>query len=106
MILSDTRILEEIEKGTIIITPYDRECLGSNSYDVHLGKTLATYNDETIDAKKHNAITYFDIPDEGIILEPQKFYLGVTMEYTETHAHVPFLEGKSSTGRLGIDIHA
>jgi dCTP deaminase len=32
--------------------------------------------------------------------------LGVTLEYTETHAHVPFLEGKSSTGRLGIDIHA
>ena len=30
----------------------------------------------------------------------------VTEEYTETHAHVPFLEGKSSTGRLGIDIHA
>ena len=24
----------------------------------------------------------------------------------ETHAHVPFLEGKSSVGRLGIDIHA
>jgi dCTP deaminase len=33
-------------------------------------------------------------------------YLGVTKEYTETHAHIPFLEGKSSTGRLGIDIHA
>jgi dCTP deaminase len=30
----------------------------------------------------------------------------VTQEYTETHEHVPFLEGKSSTGRLGIDIHA
>ena len=41
MILSDTRILEEIEKGTIKIEPYDRDCLGSNSYDVHLGKTLA-----------------------------------------------------------------
>ncbi|MFM9142618.1 MAG: dCTP deaminase domain-containing protein, partial [Bacteroidota bacterium] len=25
---------------------------------------------------------------------------------TETHRHVPFLEGKSSVGRLGIDIHA
>ena len=37
---------------------------------------------------------------------PHEFYLGVTAEYTETHAHVPFLEGKSSTGRLGIDIHA
>jgi dCTP deaminase len=33
-------------------------------------------------------------------------YLGVTQEYTETHQHVPFLEGKSSVGRLGIDIHA
>ena len=32
--------------------------------------------------------------------------MGVTLEYTETHKHVPFLEGKSSTGRLGIDIHA
>ncbi len=106
MILSDTRILEEIEKGTIKIEPYHRSCLGSNSYDVHLGKTLARYKDSVLDAKKHNEIEYFEIPEEGIVLEPQHFYLGVTDEYTETHAHVPFLEGKSSTGRLGIDIHA
>lgn len=38
-------------------------------------------------------------------MHPHIFYL-VALEYTETHAHVPFLEGKSSTGRLGIDIHA
>ena len=106
MILSDERILQEIEKGSIKIAPYDRECLGSNSYDVHLGKFLATYLDEELDAKRHNTIKHFEIPDEGILLLPQMFYLGVTEEYTETHAHVPFLEGKSSTGRLGIDIHA
>ena len=106
MILSDTRILEEIEKGTIKVEPYKRDCLGSNSYDVHLGKWLAKYRDEILDAKKHNQIEYFEIPDEGFILQPQVFYLGVTQEYTETHNHVPFLEGKSSTGRLGIDIHA
>lgn len=41
MILSDKRILAEIEKGTIVIEPYDRQYLGSNSYDVHLGKNLA-----------------------------------------------------------------
>ncbi|HCL05486.1 MAG TPA: dCTP deaminase [Chitinophagaceae bacterium] len=106
MILTDKRILEEIDKGTIKIEPYNRADLGSNSYDVHLGKTLALYVDDVLDAKKHNKIEYFDIPDEGYVLEPHKFYLGVTLEYTETHAHVPFLEGKSSTGRLGIDIHA
>ncbi len=106
MILTDKRILEEMDKGTIKIEPYNRADLGSNSYDVHLGKTLAVYVDDVLDAKKHNKIEYFDIPDDGYVLEPHKFYLGVTLEYTETHAHVPFLEGKSSTGRLGIDIHA
>ncbi len=106
MILSDSRILEEIALGTIKIEPYIRECLGSNSYDVHLGKCLATYDATELDAKKHNTITYFEIPEEGFVLLPNAFYLGVTEEYTETHAHVPFLEGKSSTGRLGIDIHA
>ena len=106
MILSDKRILEEIEKETIKIQPYNREFLGTNSYDVHLGKHLATYKDKTLDAKKHNEIDHFEIPEEGYVLHPGELYLGVTEEYTETHEHVPFLEGKSSTGRLGIDIHA
>src|SRR5882757_7014608 len=106
MILSDKRILEEIDKGHIIIEPFKRECLGTNSYDVHLGKHLATYRDRVLDAKVHNEIDGFEIPKEGFVLQPNTLYLGVTMEYTETHQHVPFLEGKSSTGRLGIDIHA
>jgi dCTP deaminase len=106
MILSDKRILEEIEKGNIIIEPFDRKCLGTNSYDVHLGKYLANYTSRVLDAKTHNEIEHFEIPKDGFVLQPNLLYLGVTMEYTETHAHVPFLEGKSSTGRLGIDIHA
>lgn len=106
MILSDIRILEEMEKGNIKVEPFSREQLGSNSYDVHLGSTLALYKDEILDAKKHNEIELFEIPEEGFVLQPDTLYLGVTQEYTETHVHVPFLEGKSSTGRLGIDIHA
>jgi dCTP deaminase len=106
MILTDQQILEEIEKGNIVIEPFRRESLGTNSYDVHLGKYLATYKDRVLDAKKHNPIEIFEIPEEGFVLQPLTLYLGVTEEYTETHAHVPFLEGKSSVGRLGIDIHA
>lgn len=106
MILSDKKILAEIEKGSIVIEPFDRSYLGSNSYDVHLGKHLAVYKDAILDAKAHNQITHFEIPEEGYVLQPGVLYLGVTEEYTETHEHVPFLEGKSSTGRLGIDIHA
>lgn len=106
MILTDSKILEEIEKGTIKIAPFSINCLGTNSYDVHLGKHLAIYKDTVLDAKKHNEIEHFDIGDEGFVLHPNLLYLGVTEEYTETLGHVPFLEGKSSVGRLGIDIHA
>lgn len=106
MILSDAEILAGIERGDIKIAPYRRECLGTNSYDVHLGRTLAVYKDSVLDARKHNGIDTFEIPDEGYLLTPDNFYLGVTLEYTESLKHVPFLEGKSSVGRLGIDIHA
>jgi dCTP deaminase len=71
-----------------------------------LSKYLALYEDEVLDAKKHNAIKHFEIPAEGFVLRPGNLYLGSTIEYTETHTTVPFLEGKSSVGRLGIDIHA
>ena len=106
MILTDKEILEEIKKGTIVLEPFEPANLGTNSYDVRLGKYLATYKEPILDAKKHNEIAVFEIPEEGILLLPNTLYLGVTKEYTETHAHVPFLEGKSSVGRLGIDIHA
>lgn len=106
MILSDKKILEAIADHKIVIDPFDPTCLGTNSYDVHLGKTLAIYEDNMLDAKKHNKIKYFEIPEEGFVIKPGVLYLGVTMEYTETHHCVPFLEGKSSVGRLGIDIHA
>ncbi len=106
MILTDKEILKLIEDKSIVIEPYDRSCLGTNSYDVHLGATLATYNDRILDAKSHNKVSYHKIEEEGFVLHPGVLYLGVTEEYTETHTTVPFLEGKSSIGRLGIDIHA
>lgn len=106
MILSDKEILSLIAKGEIVIQPFDEKCLGTNSYDVHLGKAMAVYTSRVLDAKAHNRIEHFEIPEEGFVLQPNTLYLGVTEEYTETHTSVPFLEGKSSVGRLGIDIHA
>ncbi len=106
MILTDKKILEAIDAGEIVIEPFRRECLGTNSYDVHLGKYLGLYRDRVLDARKHNTIEIIEMADEGFVLQPGTLYLGVTEEYTETHNTVPFLEGKSSVGRLGIDIHA
>lgn len=106
MILTDKQILKAIDSGRIVVTPFRQDCLGTNSYDVHLGPNLAVYTDEVLDAKKHNEVRHFEIGPEGFVIQPGELYLGVTEEYTETHEFVPFLEGKSSVGRLGIDIHA
>jgi dCTP deaminase len=106
MILTDKEILKSIEDGNIVISPYDPDCLGTNSYDVHLSRNFAVYDSRELDAKVHNKVTHFEIGPEGFVLQPGTLYLGATEEYTETHHTVPFLEGKSSIGRLGIDIHA
>jgi dCTP deaminase len=95
VILTDKKILEGLANGEIVIEPFRPECLGTNSYDVHLGRHLAVYRSRVLDAKQHNQVEHFDIPDEGFVLQPGTLYLGVTEEYTETHGTV-----------LGIDIHA
>lgn len=44
-------------KPDIIITPFDERCLGSNSYDLHLGDTLKVYK-HTIPSGMKPAIEY------------------------------------------------
>lgn len=112
MILSDSEILKQMEFDDIVIIPFNRDQLGSNSYDVRLGKILKQYYCTFLDAgvfyvdsKKEEIIREFEIPEEGIVLQPGKLYLAVTEEYTETHKCVPYLEGKSSIARLGISVH-
>ncbi len=106
MILSDTKIRELLQTGDIVLKPYDDSCLGCNSYDTHLSPHLRVYTNPVLDARAHNQTEEVTIPEEGFVLQPGVLYLGSTIEYTETHKHVPFIEGKSSTGRLGINIHA
>ena len=79
MILTDLAILKAMEKGDILVEPYNRNCLGTNSYDVHLSKYLACYIDDIIDAKRHNQVEHFEIADDGIVLN-QENALGSTLE--------------------------
>lgn len=45
--LSDSKILEYIKDGEIIIKPFDRKRLGSNSYDLTISKKCRTINGST-----------------------------------------------------------
>lgn len=103
--LSGEEILKEIEAGNIIITPFDKKQINPNSYNLRLGKELVVYKEEVLDSKKQNATETIIIPEEGIVLEPNKLYLGKTIEHTETEKYIPMLNGRSSIGRLGLTIH-
>ena len=106
MILTDKSILAQMEAGNIKIEPFDPKCLGTNSYDVHLGTHFAKYVSPVLDFRVHNKIQHTEVQmGDGIMLLPGELYLASTLEYTETLAHVPFLEGKSSVGRLGTNVH-
>lgn len=111
-VLVDEDIESAIKRGDISIAPFDRACLGANSYDVHLAAQLLTYAlvDErgytcALDCQRDNTVRAHVIPEYGIRLMPGVLYLGSTIEYTEAHAHVPRLNGKSSLGRLGLSVH-
>lgn len=96
-----------MKDGRIVIEPYDRSRLGSNSYDLTLSKHLAVYDTRghELDCKKDNPVERFEIPEEGFVMQPGVLYLGSTREYTDTHKVMPYIEGKSSVGRLGITAH-
>lgn len=104
MILSGKEILKHIGKD-IIIEPFDERRVNPNSYNLSLSNELLVYDNAVLDMKKPNPATKLIIPEEGLILEPNRLYLGRTNEYTKTTRFVPMLEGRSSTGRLGLFIH-
>lgn len=123
MILSGLKIAEEVRAGRIFISDFDEKRLNPNSYNLRLADELLVYSTEyrgtniygegvtfnsgtVLDMKKPNPYQMLTIPENGVILEPNRLYLGHTMERTRTDGYVPMLEGRSSVGRLGIFIHA
>jgi dCTP deaminase len=104
MILSGLEIQRRL--GTdIVIEPYDAKLLNPNSYNLRLSNELLVYKNHELDMAKPNDFERSSIPEEGLLLQPGKLYLGRTLEFTATEHLVPMLEGRSSVGRLGLFIH-
>jgi len=104
MILSGKEIKSQLDKH-IKITPYNESQLNPNSYNLTLHNEVLVYDNHVLDMKSENKASKIIIPEEGMLLDPGKLYLGRTIEYTETDKYVPMLEGRSSIGRLGLFVH-
>lgn len=104
MILTGDEIRSNL--GTNIhIDPFDPSRLNPNSYNLTLHHELLTYEEVVLDMAQPNRTRRLVIPSEGLVLSPQRLYLGRTVERTETHNFVPMIEGRSSIGRLGLFVH-
>lgn len=105
MILSGKEIVANQGNG-LKITPFNPEQVNPNSYNLRLHNELLVYDRHELDMRINNTYHTVIIPKQGYLLLPGQLYLGRTVEYTETTKFVPMLEGRSSIGRLGINIHA
>ena len=104
MILSGKEIISRIGDD-IIIEPFNESRVNPNSYNLALHNELLVYSNSILDMKSNNEVERLSLPSDGLVLEPNRLYLGRTVEHTETKNLVPMLEGRSSIGRLGLFVH-
>lgn len=107
-ILVDKNLKDAIATGTILVDPFDPSLIQPNSLDVRLGNTECRYI-----APGYNCV--INPADEAprsvsrqvdkVVIKPGEFILVETMEYFKLPSTIyGEIMGKSSTGRLGIDV--
>lgn len=114
MILGDADIVL-FSEDRALIKPFNVKQVNPNSYDLRISDTLKTYksaldHDQVLDCKKDNPTDNWYMTDEGFKLVPGIVYLAKTMETVDLTPHdglnlCATLMGKSSLGRLGLDVH-
>lgn len=102
MILTGQEIEKQVKNRHITLSPFDTNNINPNSYNVELGDYLKVYEDSVLDTRQPLKTKTIYIPDEGLVLEPNKLYLGFTKEIIGSDYFVPTITGRSSTGRLGL----
>ncbi|MFE1321252.1 dCTP deaminase [Kitasatospora phosalacinea] len=113
MLLSDNDIRAEIDRGRVVIDPFDPSMVQPSSIDVRLDRFFRVFENHRyphIDPSEEQPdLTRLVEPegDEAFILHPGEFVLASTYEVITLPDDVASrLEGKSSLGRLGLLTHS
>ena len=105
MILTGKKIIEEVKNNKIEISPFNKDRVTTNSYDLSLGNTIIKYTSKIIDPKSKPSYKEIKIPKEGLILKAGDFVLGYSNERIGSDFYVPLIHGKSGTARMGLFVH-
>src|SRR5271168_936863 len=111
MFLSDVDIKKAVEKGEVVLRPFDESRLQPASYDILLGNTFFVtdaHSSTFIDPVKKvypkmNEITVKD--EEVFVLHPGVSILGYSKDYFGSDTHLIEVNGKSSLARIGLLVH-
>ena len=113
MLLSDRDIRIELDKGRVVVEPYDDSMLQPSSIDFRLDKFFRVFENHRyphIDPAADQSDLTRMVETEGeepFILHPGEFVLGSTLEVVTLPDDLAArVEGKSSLGRLGLLTHA
>ena len=114
VILSDRSLRESIERGRIVVEPFDPATIQPSSIDVRVDGLFRVFRNHTagvLDVKQdleRRSPSSSRSPTDGVfMLHPGEFVLGSTLERVALPDDlVARIEGKSSLGRLGLLIHS
>lgn len=103
MILTGKQIIKSVQDGHIDIRPFDRDAINPNSVNYRLGESIAEVDFSIpLDPAGEPSIQPVRIPENGMVLRPDRHYLSATFEKIGSTKFVPSLIGRSSLGRLGL----
>jgi dCTP deaminase len=105
VILTGAEIHRQVQLGRIEISPYDPARLNPNSYNFRLGSTIKWYTETVLDSRRYNPVQQCEIGSEGMMLAPDRIYLGHTEEVMGSDFYVPIIRARSSVARLGLFVH-
>lgn len=105
MILTGNQIIQHIEAGKIVISPFITSQVTTNSYDLSLGHKFIRYLDAILDPMKENRFEEVPIPEDGLLLNKGDFLLAETEEIVGSDHFVPIIHGKSGIARKGLFVH-
>ena len=105
MILSGPEIVAAHARGEIVIDPFDAESVNPNSYNFRLGPRILEYVEDVLDPSRNNNCIEYEIPPEGLVLQPGRLYLAHTIERLGGEFYAPTFAARSSVARLGVFIN-
>ncbi len=110
-ILSRNEILQEMERGNIVVEPFDRELVGPASIDLRLSNIFRVFksirkNIPVKDEVDFRVATERVKVHDRLLLMPGETVLGMTLERIKLSPNIcGWLEGRSKFARLGLLVH-